>query len=147
MGLVVIIDLLFTIGSALAINSFVMASGLQVQLGDLFAFQILPLAFSSITGGEALLGLVYLMFTLAALTTAVALLENPARYLMQRFEWSRDAAFSTLGFGVWSVGMMVILSYSYFRGEGFSLEILFGDGLIRIIDNARFQDVIVFLSI
>lgn len=145
-GLVVVVDLLFTIGNALAINAFVLAAGLQVELGDLFAFQILPLAFNSTAGGEGLLSLVYLMFTLAALTTAVALLENPARYLMRRFAWSRYAAFSTLGFTVWVVGMMVILSYSYWRGEGFSLEILFADGPVRIIDNARFQDVIVFLS-
>ncbi len=145
-GLIVIVDMLFTIGSALAISAFVFAAGLQIEMGDLFAFQILPLAFNSVAGGESLLSLIYMMFTLAALTTAVALLENPARYLMRRFNWSRTAAFSTLGFCIWFVGMLVILSFSHWRGEGFSLEVVFGDGLFRVIDNAGFQDVIVFLS-
>ena len=145
-GLIVTVDLLFTIGSALATGAFVFAAGLDFEMGDLFAFQILPLAFNSVAGGESLLSLIYLMFTLAALTTAVALLENPARYLMRRYGLSRNSAFSTLGFALWVVGMLVILSFSQWRGEGFSLEIVFGDGLFRVIDNAGFQDVIVFLS-
>jgi NSS family neurotransmitter:Na+ symporter len=117
-ALVITVDLLFSIFTGLSINSS----------GGLFSM------------------LFYSLMTIAALTTSVALLEAPITYFQRKCKVSRLKASVLLGLGVWLFGLGVVLAHSVWNGDGFTIALFFGDQAIRLVNNAGFHDVMVFLS-
>jgi NSS family neurotransmitter:Na+ symporter len=51
-----------------------------------------------------------------------------------------------LGVGIWMFGLGVILSHTVWNGDGFTVALFFGDEAVRLINNAGFHDVLVFIS-
>jgi len=51
-----------------------------------------------------------------------------------------------LALGIWIFGLGVIFSYNVWSGEGFTLALIMGNEAVRLVKNAGFNDVIVFLS-
>jgi NSS family neurotransmitter:Na+ symporter len=88
----------------------------------------------------------YLLLTLAALTTSIALMESPLCYLQRKFQISRLRAAVLLGIGVWIFGLGVVLAHSVWNGDGFTIAVFFGNEAIRLVNNAGFHDVLVFIS-
>jgi SNF family Na+-dependent transporter len=43
-------------------------------------------------------------------------------------------------------GLGVVLAHSVWNGEGFTLALFFGDEAVRLVNNAGFHDVLVFVS-
>jgi len=145
-GLVIAIDLLFSIITGLTINALILSAGHQPGLDNQFAFRILPVVFSTFESGEIFASMFFLLLTLAALTTTVALMESPLCYLQRKFQVSRLKASSLLGVGVWLFGIGVILAHSLWYGKGFTIALFFGDEAIRLVNNAGFHDVLIFIS-
>lgn len=145
-GLVITIDFLFSIVTGLTINTMVLSTGFEPVLDNQFAFRTLPVIFAQFEAGYIYAGAFYLMISLAALTTMVALMESPINYLQRKYQYNRLKASMLLSIGVWLSGLGIVLAYSIWSGGGFTVALYFGDSAVRLVDNAGFQDVLIFFS-
>jgi NSS family neurotransmitter:Na+ symporter len=143
---IIVIDLLFSIFTGLAINALVFSVDLEPVLDDELAFRVLPVVFGSFKFGSLFGALFYLLLTLAAITTAVAILEAILTCYALKFNFSRLKAAIYLGIGVWLLGLGTIFSYSLWDDSGFTMTMYFGDEAYRVVNGAGFHDVIIFLS-
>lgn len=107
-------DTLFAITAGLMIFPAVFSYGLDPAQGPGLAFVVLPEVFAQMPGGALVGAAFFLLLSIAALTSMVALLEVPVAWAMQRLGWSRLRAClglgvllyllgvpASLGFGVW----------------------------------------------
>ena len=145
-ALVITVDLLFSIFTGLSINALMLSSGQQPGIDSQFAFRVMPVIMDQFAYGGLFSTLFFVLLTIAALTTSIALLEAPITYLQRLRSISRLRATLILGVGIWLFGLGVVLAHSVWNGEGFSLALFFGDDAIRLVNNAGFHDVLVFLS-
>ena len=145
-ALVIAVDLLFSIFTGLSITALMLSAGQQPGIDSQFAFRIMPVILDQFSYGGLFSTLFFVLLTIAALTTSVALLEAPITYLQRIRSISRLRATLILGVGIWLFGLGVVLAHSVWNGEGFSLALFFGDDAIRLVNNAGFHDVLVFLS-
>ena len=96
----------------------VFSFGQDPGAGPGLVFISMPLAFAEMGSGGILLGSVFfLLLSIAALTSAISLLEVAASYFIDRWNWSRPKAALTLGGVIFFVGVLVAFSMS----EGFLL--------------------------
>ena len=145
-GLVISVDLLFSVFTGLSINALLLSAGQQPGIDNQFAFRIMPVILGEMSLGTLYCGLFFLLMTIAALTTSIALLEAPITYLQRKSGFSRLKSALLLGVGVWLLGLGVILAQSVWHGEGFTVALFFGNEAIRLVNNAGFNDVLVFIS-
>lgn len=145
-SIIVIIDLLFSIVTGLAINAFIFTLDTFPSLNDELAFSLLPFIFSKLPYGQFFGSLFYVLLTFAAITTAVALLEVFVRYLKQNFQMSRIRASVYASLITWLIGMIAIFSYTVWAESGFTLELYFAGDAHRLVNEAGFQDVIVYVA-
>lgn len=145
-ALVIAVDLLFSIFTGLSINALMLSAGQQPGIDSQFAFRIMPVILDNFASGDLFGALFFLLMTIAALTTSIALLEAPITYLQRKFKCNRLKAASWLGLGIWLFGLGVVLAQGVWNGEGFTLALFFGDEAIRLVNNAGFHDVLVFAS-
>jgi NSS family neurotransmitter:Na+ symporter len=106
----------------------------------------MPVIMNQFSYGGLFSTLFFLLLTIAAVTTSIALLEAPITYLQRKCSISRLRAAVMLGVGIWMFGLGVILSHTVWNGDGFTVALFFGDEAIRLINNAGFHDVLVFIS-
>jgi NSS family neurotransmitter:Na+ symporter len=144
--LVIAVDLLFSIFTGLSINALMLSAGYQPGMDNQFAYRIIPVILAQFSSGYLLSSLFFLLLTIAALTTSVALLEAPITYFQRKCSASRLKIAVILGFCIWLFGLGVVLAHSVWNGEGFTLALFFGDEAIRLVNNAGFHDVLVFVS-
>jgi NSS family neurotransmitter:Na+ symporter len=145
-GLVITIDLLFTIYISLTINALMISAGQQPGLDSQFAFRVMPVILEDFSSAELFNTIFFLLLTIAALTTSVALLEAPITYFQRKCNISRLRAAVSLGIAAWLFGLGVVLAHSVWNGDGFTIALFFGDEAIRLVNNAGFHDVLVFIS-
>jgi NSS family neurotransmitter:Na+ symporter len=145
-GLVIAVELLFSIFTGLSINALMLSAGQQPGIDSQFAFRVMPVIMNQFSYGGLFSALFFLLLTIAALTTSIALLEAPITYLQRKCSISRLRAAVMLGVGIWMFGLGVILSHTVWNGDGFTVALFFGDEAVRLINNAGFHDVLVFIS-
>lgn len=145
-ALVIAVDLLFSIFTGLSINALMLSAGQQPGLDSQFAFRIMPVILDQFSSGRLFITLFFMLLTMAALTTSIALLEAPITYLQRKCSLTRQQAAIWLGVGIWLFGLGVILAQSVWNGEGFTVALFFGDEAIRLVNNAGFHDVLIFIS-
>ncbi|MBL6998623.1 MAG: sodium-dependent transporter, partial [Gammaproteobacteria bacterium] len=143
---IIVIDLLFSVITGLAINALVFSANVQPVFDDELAFRLLPVIFGSFEYGSLFGALFYLLLTLAAITTAVAILEAVINCYRLKYQQTRLRAASQIGFAVWLLGLGTIFSYSLWSDSGFTMTLYFGDEAYRIINQAGFHDAVIFLS-
>jgi NSS family neurotransmitter:Na+ symporter len=144
--LVITIDLLFSIIVGLTINAMVFSADMLPGLGSQFAYRILPDVFNQHASGQLFAVLFYMMLTIAALTTSLALMEGPVSYIQRKFSYSRIKSVVLLGMAIWTFGLGSIFSFSVWNGDGLTVALFYGGEAIRIVYNAGFHDVMVALS-
>ena len=144
--LVIAIDLLLSIIVALTINTFIFSAGMLPGVDSQYAYRTLPYVFNQHESGQFLAVLFYLMLTVAALTTSFALMEGPVSYVQRKFHYSRIKSVVLLGMGIWAFGLGSIFSYSVWNSDGLTVAFFYGGEAFRIIYNAGFHDVMVYLS-
>ncbi|MFT7675113.1 MAG: NSS family neurotransmitter:Na+ symporter [Gammaproteobacteria bacterium] len=144
--LVVITNLLFVIFASLAINALIFSVGMTPGSDNQSMFEILPVVFASYDADQSLGPVFYLMLLIAAYTTAVALLISPVDFLQRKYQISRLRAACIIGVCCWLTGLMIVLSYSLWNGEGFSIAILVGDEAIQLVNDAGFHDIIIYMA-
>ncbi len=145
-GLVITVDLLFSIFTGLSINALMLSAGQTPGIDSQFAFRIMPVILQRFSSGSLFGALFFLLLTTAALTTSMALLEAPITWLQRKLRISRLKSAVFLGIGVWVTGLCVVLAHGVWNGNGFTLALFFGDEAIRLVNNAGFHDVLVFVS-
>ena len=145
-ALVVTVDLLFSIVTGLSINALMFSAGQQPGIDSQFAFRIMPVILDRFSSGGMFSMLFFMLMTIASLTTSIALIEAPITYLQRKRGYSRLRAAAYLGSGIWVFGLGVVLAHSVWNGDGFSLALFFEEKTVRLVNNAGFHDVLVFLS-
>lgn len=88
------LDTLAAVMAGIAIFPAVFAMGFAPSSGPDLTFKVLPAAFNMIPGGMGVIWnvLFFLMLAIAALTSAISLIEPPASILVGEFRMSRKAA-------------------------------------------------------
>ncbi len=145
-GQIVLIDLLFSIFAGLSINALVFGAQLNPVFDDELAFRVLPEVFGGLQYGPLFGALFFLLLTLTALTTAVAILEAMLSCYARKHGMSRVKSALQLGIAVWLLGLGTIFSYSLWNDSGLTLTIALGDDAYRLVNEAGLHDVLTFLS-
>ena len=143
---IITVHLLFNILIGLLINAYVLSSDPLINPDSQFAFKLLPVIFGNSEFGQIFGSIFYLLLVIAAITTSVALMESPVSYLQRQFNYSRLKATSIIVVIVWLFGMGTVFSYSVWHDNGFTIALIFGDEAVRLVNNAGFHDVIIFIS-
>jgi len=112
-GAITVFDTSIALIMALLIFSIVFAFGLQVDSGPGLIFETLPVAFSQIETGSALLSASFFILLLAtALISGFALLEPCISWLIGQFSMPRRYAAWLVGFLAWISGLLSVYSFS-----------------------------------
>lgn len=127
---VVLADTSVAILSGLAIFPIVFANDLAPGAGPGLVFETLPLAFGQMAGGTVLGGLFFLLLVMAALTSAISLLEPAVSWGIRHSNVSRGTAAILAGLLVWSLGYLTILSFN----ELADFKPLFGSTIFDLLD-------------
>lgn len=109
---VVAADTSVAILAGLAIFPIVFANGLAPGAGPGLVFETLPLAFGQMPGGVVLGTLFFMLLVVAALTSAISLLEPSVSWALRHSNLSRGTAAILVGLLVWGLGYLTILSFN-----------------------------------
>lgn len=109
---VVSADTAVAILAGLAIFPIVFANGLEPGAGPGLVFETLPLAFGQMTGGAVLGTLFFVLLVVAALTSAISLLEPSVSWATRHTFLNRKAAALFAGVLVWLLGLGTVFSFN-----------------------------------
>ncbi len=84
--------------------------GIAPTAGPGLVFKVLPLIFSKISGGVLFGTLFFCLFSIAAITSTISLLEVPVAYFVDERRWSRKKAAVLIGLFVFLLGIPSALS-------------------------------------
>jgi NSS family neurotransmitter:Na+ symporter len=103
-------DLIYAFIAGLIIFPTVFSYGLEPGEGVGLAFMALPVAFSQMPFGAFFGGLFFLLLAIAALTSAISILEVPIAYAMHKWTWTRPKAALIVSAVCFMVGVPSALS-------------------------------------
>lgn len=109
---IVFLDTLIAILAGLAIFTAVFATGQNPASGPGLIFQILPVVFAKMPGGTIFAVLFFLLLTVAALTSAISLLEVVVAYFVDEKNWPRRRAVIVFGIVTFLIGVPSALSFN-----------------------------------
>jgi NSS family neurotransmitter:Na+ symporter len=98
--------------AGLAVFPVVFAEGLDPSSGPGLMFVSLPLAFARIPLGTIAAIAFFILLSVAALASAMALLEMPVALAHRWLGWSRRRAALVAGAGCWALGIASVLSFN-----------------------------------
>lgn len=128
-SIVVGLDLLVSILVALIIFPLIFAFDINTDSGPSLTFVTLPMIFDLLPGGPVIGPMFFALLALAALTSAIAMMELFVSWLHERFYIGRLKAAFRLGLGVWFFGIGIVLSFNHW-----DTKILFGMNLFELVD-------------
>jgi NSS family neurotransmitter:Na+ symporter len=114
-------DTLVALLAGLAIFPIVFASGLEPSAGPGLLFQILPIAFGSMPGGQWFGTLFFVLLVFAAWSSSISLVEPAVAWLVESRDWRRGTAAASVGALAWFLGIGSILSFNLWSGEEYQL--------------------------
>ncbi len=100
---IVIIDTLIAVTAGLVMIPAVFSFGMDLKAGPGMIFSTLPAVFARIKGGRILGAIMFLLIFIAAVTSAISLIEAVASFLIYRLKISRKAAVAV------TLGMVILL--------------------------------------
>nr|WP_245683802.1 sodium-dependent transporter [Vulcanibacillus modesticaldus] len=103
-------DTLIALLAGLAIFPAVFAFNMEPNAGPGLVFITLPAIFQQLPAGQFFAILFFLLLTIAALTSAVSLLEVPVAYFSDKFNWSRKQTTWLIGTIIFVMGIPSSLS-------------------------------------
>lgn len=104
-------DTVISLAAGMAVFPLVFAHGLDPADGPGLVFVVLPLAFSDMPYGRAASLAFFACLTVAAIASAVSLLEMPVAYLRRVCGWSRGRSTATAAAVCWIGGLATVLSF------------------------------------
>ncbi|ARN73294.1 sodium-dependent transporter [Oceanicoccus sagamiensis] len=126
---VVLMDTLVSILAGLAIFPLVFSLNMAPAMGPGLMFVAMPYGFGNMIYGNYFGALFFLMVSLAAITSGVALLEPATSWLAQQFRWWRPAAAVVMIIVVWLLGLVTIFSFNIWQ----HIEV-FGMSVFNLLD-------------
>lgn len=123
---IVVVDTLVAIVAGLAIFSIAYAHGSEPHGGPALLFITSASAFGNLPLGAIFGGLLFVLVSIAALTSAISILEPATAYLVERFKLSRWIVVTVCCLIAWIIGWGTVLSFNAWQ----NLIIIpgFGDG-------------------
>ncbi len=112
---VVLMDTVVSILAGLAIFPLVFSLNMAPAMGPGLMFVAMPYGFGNMIYGNYFGALFFIMVSLAAITSGVALLEPATSWLAQRFRWWRPAAAVVMVLVVWLLGLATIFSFNIWQ--------------------------------
>jgi NSS family neurotransmitter:Na+ symporter len=109
---VAVFDTMIALLAGLAIFPIVFANNIEPSMGPGLMFVSLPYAFGNIMQGELFGTVFFALVVLAALGSAVAIMEPIVTALMQRARLGRFTAVLLVGALVWVLGLAVAVSFA-----------------------------------
>lgn len=110
-AIIIVLDTAFAIISGLIIFPALFAFGLDPAEGAGLVFIVLPNIFGALGGIGHVVGLVFfILFSIAALSSAISLLEVSVAYFMRRLNMSRKAVTLMVGLAITLLGVLSSLS-------------------------------------
>jgi NSS family neurotransmitter:Na+ symporter len=116
-----------------AVFPIVFADALDPASGPGLMFVTLPLAFSRMPFGAVAAAAFFLLLAVAALASAISMLEMPVAFLHRRLAWRRSVAAGVCAFGCWLIGIATVLSFNRWAGW-FPLAFLPGFATATVFD-------------
>ena len=110
--MVAVADTSVALLAGLAIFPLVFANGLEPGAGPGLIFVTLPIAFGQMPFGQLVGGLFFIMLAIAALTSAISLLEPTVAWLGERFAIGRIKAVVLSGIVLWLLSLGTALSFN-----------------------------------
>ncbi|MBL4762814.1 MAG: sodium-dependent transporter [Gammaproteobacteria bacterium] len=144
--IIAIADTVVALLAGLAIFPLVFAYGLEPGQGAGLIFSTLPIAFGQMPWGSFFGTLFFLLLTIAALTSAISLIEPAVAWLVENKSLSRVRASIYSGLGVWVLGLGSVLSFNVWSEKTLSLTIKIGETVIPLVEKATFFDSIDYLT-
>ena len=126
---VILLDTLIAIMAGVAIFATVFAVGANPDSGPGLIFVALPTIFPQIAGGVIWGSLFFFLLFMAALTSAISILEVITAYFIDEKNWSREKATITFGSVVTLVGIFCSMSMGGFNDFKTIFNISFFDFL------------------
>ncbi len=112
---VVALDTMIALLAGLAIFPLVFGFNLQPEAGPGLMFEVLPMTFNQMPGGQVIGGLFFLLLLFAALTASISLAEPLVIMTAEKLHISRVMAVSIIGFIAWLMGIAVLLSFNHWQ--------------------------------
>lgn len=109
---IVFLDTLIALIAGLAIFSAVFAANLNPNSGPGLIFQTLPIVFTKMPGGYYFSILFFILLTIAALTSAISLLEVVVAFFVDELSWKRNRAVVVFGLISIIIGIPSALSFN-----------------------------------
>jgi NSS family neurotransmitter:Na+ symporter len=116
-----------------AIFPIVFAEGLDPSHGPGLMFVTLPIAFGHMPFGYVAAAAFFLLLTIAALASAMSMLEMPVALVMHRLRWNRPLAAVVMAGACFAVGLLTVLSFNLWK-EVYPLSVLPGFRTATIYD-------------
>ncbi len=114
---VALFDTLISLAVGLAIFPIIFANNTEPSMGPGLLFVSVPYAFGNILQGELFGTLFFVLVVVAALGSAVALMEPCVRLLMQHWRMPRLFAVLLVAGVVWLLGLGTVLSFNVWHRE------------------------------
>lgn len=109
---VVILDTMIALIAGVAIFAPVFATGLEADAGPGLIFHTLPVVFMKMPGGQIFGTLFFILLSIAALTSAMSLLEVITAYFVDEKKWTRHKAVIVFGIVTFMLGVPSALSFN-----------------------------------
>ncbi|MGM0541697.1 MAG: sodium-dependent transporter [Pseudomonadota bacterium] len=132
---IVFADTAVALLAGLVIFSIVFANDLEASSGPGLLFQTLPIAFGQMTAGWFFGTLFFALVVMAALSSAISLIEPVVSWFDQNWGIKRAKAAWILGFIIWFIGLGTVLSFNEWQDIHFLGERTFFDSLDFITTN------------
>ncbi|QKI89269.1 sodium-dependent transporter [Thiomicrorhabdus xiamenensis] len=123
-------DTLIALLAGLVIFSIVFANGMEPGSGPGLLFQTLPVAFGQMWGGVFFGTLFFALVVMAALSSAISLIEPALSWMEQSWGMKRSKAAWLLGSVIWFIGIGTVFSFN--RWEDF--DVLGGRNIFETLD-------------
>ncbi len=107
---IIFLDTFIALIAGIAIFTTVFATGSDPASGPGLIFTVLPTVFNQLIGGQLWSTLFFLLLFMAALTSAISLLEVVTAYFVDEKKWSRASATITFGFIIILIGVFCSFS-------------------------------------
>lgn len=110
-----ILDLAVALFAGLAIFAIVFTIGHNPEGGPGLLFEVLPIAFATMKGGQFIGSLFFLLFIFAAWTSSLSMAEPVVVMLAERYTGSRLKASAMVGSVAWLLGIGSCLSFNLWK--------------------------------
>jgi len=126
---VAVFDTLVALAAGLAIYPILFSTNIEPAMGPGLMFVGLPYAFGNMPQGELFGSLFFVLVSVVALASSVALAEPGVSYLVERMRLRRPVAALCLGATVWMLALLCALSFNIWQDVHWIGEYTFFESL------------------